>query len=85
MQLLSAIEMDVVDVADAVPVIGVDAGAGGGDVCLGCGVGSLTSITVTKLVGVSERVGDTTFESSIEPFARILRASNCIDSSSIHC
>lgn len=35
-----------------------------GDVAIGMGDGSFTSITVTKLVGVSDRVGDAIFVSS---------------------
>lgn len=58
------------------------------DVCdvaifVGIGDGSFTSITVTKLVGVSERVGETIFESSAITFL-ICVFRKCDVNSSMH-
>lgn len=74
LSLLAAIEIDVA------AIIGGDEDAGGVDT----GEGSFTSITVTKLVGVSDRVGDCSILASsiITLFTCVLR--RCDVNSSMH-
>lgn len=61
--------------------IEIDVEVGDVEMDVGIGDGSFTSITVTKLVGVSERVGDAIFESSTF-FRCVFR--KCDVNSSIH-